>query len=349
MGYDLPTTDGHVARVLFPGRAGGPVGPDFRDAVIELDGQRVVGDIELHLRAANWYSHQHQTDPRYDHVILHAVAHGPLPAGAVTRLASGAIIPVVLLDDPSRFALPPAIHPTWPCQTHPLFVGVLTDQLAEWGRIRFSVRVARFHAALATANLDAVLLSAITESLSYGRELYRMSVRQRITEGAGVITESTEQNRTGSLDALSARRLQGLAGLAQGWSAASVGAVWCGAVLAGGTREGWERLLRVWGPAGRTIGHQRGAIVLWNAVLPVLAAYGDACGNMALASMARQIAWSAPGLPGNAITRAMTRWLGLPRTPSGALAQQGLQHLHAQWCRTKDCATCPAHVRQPSL
>jgi hypothetical protein len=225
VGYPLPTADGRVACVLFPGRAGGPVGPDFRDAVVEIDGQRITGDIELHLRAANWYSHQHQTDPRYNHVILHAVAHGPLPPDAATRLASGATIPVVLLDDPARFAQPPAMQPIWACQAHPLAPRDLAAQLADWGRARFAARVARFRAALATADLDAVLLGAIAESLGYGREMYQVRIRTSISENMEISTEGTESSRRGYLDVLSARRLHGLAGLAQGWHATSPGAV----------------------------------------------------------------------------------------------------------------------------
>ncbi len=329
-GHDLRTSDGRTARVLFQGRAGGPVGPDFRDAVILLDGARQTGDIELHLRAANWYDHRHQTDPRYDHVILHVVAHGPLPPAAVTRLASGAVTPSVVLGDRARFAAPSPHHPTWPCQAAPLPAPDRAAALVAWGRARFAARVARFRADLAlapdpAAALDGLLLAAIAEALGYGRDMYQ---------------------RGAARDLLSARRLQALVQLTEEWARVSPGAVWCGAALAGGERAGWERLLRVLAPAGSAIGRQRGAIVLWNAVLPVLVAYGDACGNQALAQIARAIAWHAPGLPGNTITRGMARWLALPRPPAGALAQQGLQHLHARWCRTKDCAACPAHTGQ---
>jgi hypothetical protein len=362
-GYDLPTSDGRTARVLFQGRAGGPVGPDFRDAVILLDGARRVGDIELHLRAANWYNHRHQTDPRYDNVILHAVACGPLPPEAVTRLASGAVAPLVVLDDRAGFADPSSQRPVWPCQAQPLPAPERAAVLAAWGRARFAERVARFRADLArqsdpAAALDAMLLAAIAESLGYGRREYHRGKNRTRHEGREG-DEGPEENlsssdlrvlpylcglHVSSLDLLSARRLQGLVQLAEEWARVSPGAVWCGAVLAGGERAGWERLLRVLAPAGTAIGRQRGAIVLWNAVLPVLAAYGDACGNLALAQIARAIAWHAPGLPGNTITRSMTRWLGLPRPPTGALTQQGLHHLHAHWCRAKDCAACPAHA-----
>ena len=49
-------------------------GPDFRDAVIAFPtGKLSTGDVEIHVRASDWYRHGHHNDPEYDRVILHAV------------------------------------------------------------------------------------------------------------------------------------------------------------------------------------------------------------------------------------------------------------------------------------
>ncbi len=366
-GHDLPTRDGRTARILFPGRPGGPVGPDFRDAVILLDGIRRAGDIELHLRASGWNAHRHQTDPRYDRVILHVVAGGPAPPDPVIRLASGATAPIVILDNPAQFAQPSPHRPIWPCRAHPLPAPELANALRAWGQERFAARVARFRAELAAiadpaAALDTVLLAAITEALGYGRAAPapRPPPHPADREGEIVWADTgvelcdqpakrsrlpgfAEEGPEVGRDRLSLRRFSSLNVLADGWRMMSPGAIWCGAALAGGTAEGWMRLMRLFIPAGNAIGRNRSAIVLWNAVLPVLVAHGQCCGNVALARVAQEIAETAPGLPGNAITRWMARWLGLRHAPPGALAQQGLHHLHAQWCREKSCAGCPAH------
>ena len=325
IGHDLLTCDGRMARILFIGRPGGSVGPDFRDAVILLDGLRHTGDIELHLRAANWYSHHHQTDPHYDQVVLHVVATGTAPSGTQTILASGATTPIVILGDLARFAHLSTAHAPWPCQQYPLTTEAMHIQLAQWGQTRFAERVARFTAELSApaATLDMVLLAGITEALGYGR--------------LDVVP-----------DRLRTRRLRGLAALLPAWGAASPGAVCCGAALAGGTAYGWERLLHMLAPPGNPIGAHRGAIILWNVVLPLLAAHGERCGNNALTHIARTVAHTAPGLPSNTITRHMAHWLDLPHLPHGANAQQGLHHLHHHWCRVKDCANCPIlHIPAP--
>ncbi len=68
---------GH-AFVAFPGWENHEEGPDFLNALIEMDGRLVRGDVEIHCDAKDWHAHGHDRDPRYNHVILHVVAdpHG---------------------------------------------------------------------------------------------------------------------------------------------------------------------------------------------------------------------------------------------------------------------------------
>jgi hypothetical protein len=65
--------DGRRVRVGEPGRWNHLGGPDFGSAVLEIDGCRRVGDVEVHLWERDWYAHGHGADPAYDGVILHAV------------------------------------------------------------------------------------------------------------------------------------------------------------------------------------------------------------------------------------------------------------------------------------
>lgn len=71
------TADGRPLRVLHPGRWNHLGGPDFREARIQIGGQTLVGDVELHLRAQDWAAHGHAADPAYFNVILHVVLFPP--------------------------------------------------------------------------------------------------------------------------------------------------------------------------------------------------------------------------------------------------------------------------------
>lgn len=53
-------------------------GPDFKNAAIIIGNEKLKGDIEVHLRASDWFAHNHHHDPAYNNVILHVVAENDL-------------------------------------------------------------------------------------------------------------------------------------------------------------------------------------------------------------------------------------------------------------------------------
>ena len=70
----IVTEDGDRLRVVYPGRSNPRAGPDFLDAVLVTEsGEILRGDVELHLRAPDWYGHGHHVDSNYNGVILHVV------------------------------------------------------------------------------------------------------------------------------------------------------------------------------------------------------------------------------------------------------------------------------------
>lgn len=59
--------------VVFPGYHNHDAGPDFLQAVVEIDHVRWVGSVEIHCRSSDWLRHHHQGDDKYKSVILHVV------------------------------------------------------------------------------------------------------------------------------------------------------------------------------------------------------------------------------------------------------------------------------------
>lgn len=71
--HHLQTTSGAEVEIIDPGRINTDAGPDFLDARIRIGGTLWAGNVEMHLRSSEWFTHRHQEDPKYDNVILHVV------------------------------------------------------------------------------------------------------------------------------------------------------------------------------------------------------------------------------------------------------------------------------------
>jgi hypothetical protein len=69
------TQSGKDIKIHFPGYYNTGQGADFTEAKIEFDGLLWIGNIEIHVKASDWYLHEHHTDPNYNNVILHVVKH----------------------------------------------------------------------------------------------------------------------------------------------------------------------------------------------------------------------------------------------------------------------------------
>ncbi|RSK41222.1 DUF2851 family protein [Hymenobacter perfusus] len=89
----LQTEEGQSVTVLRPGHRNPDAGPDFLNARLRLGEVEWNGAVEIHLRASDWHRHHHQTDPKYDQVILHVVH----TADAPVQRTNGSVIPALAL------------------------------------------------------------------------------------------------------------------------------------------------------------------------------------------------------------------------------------------------------------
>ena len=69
-------TEGHESvEVIDVGTYNSHAGPDFFNAKVKIDGQLWAGSIEIHINSSDWYRHHHDTDKKYNNVVLHVVQH----------------------------------------------------------------------------------------------------------------------------------------------------------------------------------------------------------------------------------------------------------------------------------
>lgn len=98
-GRKLHEADGRVVEVIDPGKLNTDSGPDFFNSKIKIDGLEWIGNIEVHIKASDWFRHGHDSDPAYDSVILHVVG---ISDKRITR-RDGSLIPQVELTVPEDF------------------------------------------------------------------------------------------------------------------------------------------------------------------------------------------------------------------------------------------------------
>ena len=93
---NMESIDRRAIRVLKPGIWNHNEGPDFMHAEIEIDGKLQVGDVEIHVKSSEWYTHKHHLNSRYNRVVLHAVFFDD-DFNLRIRLQNGKRIPTVEL------------------------------------------------------------------------------------------------------------------------------------------------------------------------------------------------------------------------------------------------------------
>lgn len=73
----LFTSSGKRIEIVSRGRWNKLGGPDFLDAELRFDGKRVLGDIEFHFYAEDWFAHGHDKNPEFGNVVLHVLLFPP--------------------------------------------------------------------------------------------------------------------------------------------------------------------------------------------------------------------------------------------------------------------------------
>ena len=362
----LITQDGQRLKVIYPGRPNSMAGPDFFDAVVQMEsGETLSGDVEVHLHARDWYSHGHHTDPNYNGVILHVVL---TPSDAATTQWSGITTPVAAIgpiqgEEPGRAG--PNPDPD---------LGAILDKAGEG---RFLAKSRGFvHELLATGDIDQVAYLALFEALGYSsnrrpflqlakrvpiKMLYAMGhepsstrllgIKAMLVGAAGLLdhVKPVEDrdllaNLCRRLPRVSpiatdrwklfrvrptnhpVRRVLGAACLVDRFIEAGLATGMLNAVGEGGASRLIERFV-----VTDLIGTSRALDVVVNVVLPVVHAWAGLRRDRSLQNRCLELNGVLPPPSDNEITREMRGLMGVPKgrsLVSSARRHQGLIHLY---------------------
>lgn len=366
----LPLSNGDSCQLLYAGRPGGSLGPDVRDAVLRFtshcsatmfvdassqpqEAKNTVGDVEIHIRATDWFAHQHHIDMRYNNVMLHVV----LICDDIrpTLRQDGTAIPTCSLNDlPYTTYTTYARHPAqWPC--HHVMAQMneegRTRLLTLAGLLRFEQKTLAFSELLNSAQpsdlfsaYDVCLIPALAEGLGYGRDRAFFRAAGLHLIGAA-ISIPEPLGRTPQPSPLDASRLHILHNLVEHWRTTGAWKPLRQALLATSpgsmtsnapTRGPLQKLHNIFDGLGTA----RTDILICNIILPFASAVAQRENDTILVEHARNLFIAFPGLSSNQITRAMCKQLLLKSEPKGACQQQGLHFIYAQTCREKQCTDC---------
>jgi hypothetical protein len=168
----LRTTDGQSVEIINPGEYNRDAGPDFRRVALRFGGKIFQGDVELHLDANDWYTHQHHLDPKYNDVILHLALRTPeapaqilkendLPVPHILLTLDEKILRLdqvnesatVLFDCPLSRTSPEKIHAT----------------VRHAGLLRLTAKAEAFAELVANSSWDQAVYRGLAEAMGYDK------------------------------------------------------------------------------------------------------------------------------------------------------------------------------------
>lgn len=176
----LFTADGRQIIVENPGRWNLEAGPDFLDAVLRTAPDQAVmrGDVELHIRPADWRRHGHAADRRYHQLIAHVTYfEGTLPASDLPSSVLQIALRLPLRQNP-LFSFESLDLPAYPYATlseTPPCAAILkswtpeqrSDLLEAAGQERLRLKAIRITEAIGTGSPEQILYEEIMASLGY--------------------------------------------------------------------------------------------------------------------------------------------------------------------------------------
>jgi len=168
VGKELTSSEEELFSVIYPGRTNGDNGPDFRDAVIVNKSHLTKGDVEVHVKSSDWYSHKHHADAEYNNVILHVVMWHD--CNSATLLQSDKPVPVLCLAKALRHQayLLPYQLPCFNILDH-VDRQTLGKLLNTAGEERFKQKAMHFKAELEQEEAGQVLFRGIMRALGYAK------------------------------------------------------------------------------------------------------------------------------------------------------------------------------------
>ncbi len=172
---DLKTVENEPIRVVYPGRLNDDRGADFKDAIINTGKGQLRGDIEIHVKASYWWTHQHHQDPAYNRVILHVVYQDDTDKPLI--LENGFRVPTLALNDYVENNSSTSPLSLLPCRGagYRGNMTLIANILDEAGDVRFLRQAARIKEMIANMGPGQALYQGLMTALGYSKNKAAMA------------------------------------------------------------------------------------------------------------------------------------------------------------------------------
>jgi hypothetical protein len=140
---------------IFAGKMNKFDGPDFQGAEFKLNGIVYRGDVEIHHKVRDWYTHGHHLDSRYDRVVLHLVWNIDEHSSSYVLNSKKLSVPTFSLQKfPTKIIVDqPAVH----CHSPRRGNNEFEFKLKEIALYRLAEKAKRFRSLIHTYSYDQTL------------------------------------------------------------------------------------------------------------------------------------------------------------------------------------------------
>ena len=176
--HSLRTVSGKNLKVIYQGQLNTNRGPDFSNVILELEGNTIMGNVEIHLNSSDWLAHNHQEDHFYNSVVLHVV-HRHNQNQDYTIREDGEFAEILEIQNQLSEDIQKLLTEHDPGLSSPINqycdllsaieTGNLLSTLSIYGKLRFRGKIRRFNANLGLSDFDQILYEGMMEALGYNK------------------------------------------------------------------------------------------------------------------------------------------------------------------------------------
>lgn len=176
----LKTLSGKNVKINFAGHWNRGKGPDFKNAVIEMEAISIQGDVEIHYSSYDWIAHGHNDDANYNGVVLHVVYEHKIKS-AYTIKENGDLIEVLVIKELLSEEIQKLLcdynqdqfsEKEKYCEVFSIQNEWIPEVLYQHGKERIDRKIKRYQAELSFCSFDQLLYQGIFESLGYSNNKF---------------------------------------------------------------------------------------------------------------------------------------------------------------------------------